>query len=99
MSGTYSPTLAQAKSFLRVEHDAEDTLISALLASAEDFVLDMTGAESIGTPTLQAAVLLSLAGLYEHRDGLIDGKAASRPQLHPVLETVLKSCRVDHSIT
>ena len=89
-----TPSLTEAKAFLRVDGEQDDALIQALLASARSFVLRMTGRASIDTDDLKAGVLLVLAGLWEHRDSHDE---ARRTVLHPVLKMILESARIDHA--
>ncbi len=89
-----TPSLAEAKAFLRIDGDADDALVEALLASAKSFVLRMTGRSSIDGDDVKAGVLLVLAGLWEHRDSHDE---ARRTVLHPILKMLLESARVDHS--
>jgi uncharacterized phage protein (predicted DNA packaging) len=64
-------SLTEAKQFLRVEHDADDELIAALISAARSAVELATrrtlAAPDIPAPLLQAIRLL-LAQSYEHRD-------------------------------
>jgi Phage gp6-like head-tail connector protein len=64
-------SLADAKKFLRVEHDADDELIASLIVAARNAVELATrrnlAAPDIPAPLLHATRLL-LAQSYEHRD-------------------------------
>ena len=77
-------SLAEAKQYLRVERDADDELVAALIAAARNAVELSTRrvliAPDIPAPLLQAIRLL-LAQSYEHRDQV-------RPDALP--ETVAK---------
>ncbi len=89
-----TPSLAEAKAFLRIDGDHDDVLVQALLASAVAFVLRMTGKISSDADDVKAGVLLVRAGLWEHRDSHDE---ARRTVLHPILKMLLESARVDHS--
>ena len=89
-----TPSLAEAKAFLRIDGDADDALVEALLASAKAFVLRMTGRSSIDGDDVKAGVLLVLAGLWEHRDS---HEEARKVTVHPVLKMLLESARIDHA--
>ncbi|MCB1928283.1 MAG: head-tail connector protein [Rhodocyclaceae bacterium] len=77
--------LAAAKRHLRVDHTAEDAHITLLLAAATTLVLDR--APDITGPVLDAAVLLVVADLFEHRD------ATSANPLSPAVENLLRYYR------
>ncbi len=88
----YRITLEEAKAYLRVENNEEDSLIASLLAAAESFVLRQTGKDSIDSYDLRAAELLVLSDFYEHRTAHDE---ARKVVISPVLEILLKSARVD----
>jgi uncharacterized phage protein (predicted DNA packaging) len=90
----YRITLDEAKTYLRVENNEEDSLITSLINAAESFVLRQTGRNSIDSYDLRAAELLILSDFYERRTAQ---EEARRVVITPVLEMLLKSARVDDS--
>lgn len=70
-------TLTDAKLFLRIDGDEEDTLISSLLIMSTELVegiLRRKISEFETIPeTIKQAVLLAVATLYENRQGGKDG--------------------------
>ncbi len=88
-----TPSISECKDFLRIDGDADDALVAALLASAVAFVLRMTGKSNIDGDDLKAGVLLVLAGLWEHRDS---HEEARKVAVNPILKMLLESARVDH---
>lgn len=65
-------TLEEAKQYLRVDTADEDTLIAAMLESAESICLDVARCGKDDLPEdpspLRVAVLYALAYLFEHRE-------------------------------
>lgn len=63
-------TLAELKAHLRIEHDAEDTLLSSLLAQAQAAAEDFCRADFSETQPepVRLAVLLMASHFYEYRD-------------------------------
>lgn len=64
--------LAEAKAYLRVDGDEEDTLIDELLRAAQKLCEDVSRLDEThydnAVGTARAAVLYTLAYLYEHRE-------------------------------
>ena len=65
-------TLAEAKAFLRVDSEAEDDTISALLGAAESLCLDVARLNETEAqphlPAMKEAVLYTVSFMYGHRD-------------------------------
>ncbi|HEX8232801.1 MAG TPA: head-tail connector protein [Caulobacteraceae bacterium] len=70
-------SLAEAKLFLRVDQDAEDQLVSTLIAAAQARVEVETGLvlDDASPAPLRLAVLQLTAHAYEHRE---DGEPPGR---------------------
>jgi len=64
--------LDEMKNYLRVDHEDDDSLITALIASAEVICLDVSRCDSIEafseTENAKIAVMYAAAYLYEHRE-------------------------------
>lgn len=70
-------TLDEAKVYLRVDHDAEDTVIASLIAAATDAVRDIADAwDGTGEvpARLKLAVLTRLAIVYDNRASMTGGE-------------------------
>lgn len=66
-------TLAEAKEYLRVDFDDEDTFITHLIGSAQRLCMDIVRVEDESVfeqdfSQARVAVLYSIAYLYEHRE-------------------------------
>ena len=66
-------TLAEMKNYLRVDHDADDMLITNTIQAAEKLCMDIARVESEDEyltvfDTGRIAVLYAVAYLYEHRE-------------------------------
>lgn len=65
-------TLEQTKLHLRVDHDDEDALITALIATATaatgDYLNVTTALDSTAAAPIKSAALLMVADLYENRE-------------------------------
>lgn len=89
-------TLDEAKTHLRIDHDAEDELIGTYLAaatqSAADFIhrpipwTDGEGAPVEVPAPVKAAILLILGDLYAHREGRFVG---TTPADNPAVQMLL----------
>ena len=65
-------SLAEAKEYLRLDTDAEDSTVESLIGSAQSLCMDIARLdeetfESVGE-IAKTAVLYALAYFYEHRD-------------------------------
>lgn len=65
-------TLAEAKLHCRIDHDDEDTLLTALIATATaatgDYLNATTALDSTAAAPIKSAALLMVADLYENRE-------------------------------
>ena len=65
-------SLEEVKSYLRVDTNDDDALITSLVKSAEQLCVNITRAkdteELYATDTAKVAVLYTVAFLYEHRE-------------------------------
>ena len=61
-------SLAEAKQYLKVEHDDEDGLIEQLLETSQKLCEDILR-QSKYSDVLKTAILYGVAYLYEHREG------------------------------
>ena len=68
---TDAVSLAEARLFLRVTHDAEDGLIALLISAAQVRVAAVAGLtlDAESPAPLRLAVLQLVAHAYDHRDG------------------------------
>lgn len=88
-------TLEQLKIYARVGHDAEDDLITGILAAAQSAVADMTGkdAPKNGDELYDTAVLQLAAHWYENRTPTETGAAVSEvPFTLPMLLNHIALC-------
>ena len=61
-------TLKEAKKYLRVDHDDEDTIIRKLIHTAESLCEGTLRKPAEPLPITKVAVLFAVAYLYEHRE-------------------------------
>lgn len=61
-------TLDEVKGYLRLDGNAEDDFLTALISSADQLCTDIARTEITGKPTARIAVLYAIAYLYEHRE-------------------------------
>lgn len=61
-------TLAEAKSYLRVDFSDDDNFITGAISSGEKLVADTLRKDLTDTPLNKVAVLYNVAYLYEHRE-------------------------------
>ncbi len=61
-------SLAEAKKYLRVDYDDEDTLIRKFILAAEKLCEDTLRKKAEKTPLNKVAVLFVVAYLFEHRE-------------------------------
>ena len=88
-------TLAETKLHLRVDHNDEDALIAALMATATAACADYLNMEAadlvVAVPApVKSAALLLVGTLYEHRESV-----SERPfSKNPAFEALLNPYRV-----
>jgi hypothetical protein len=95
-------TIEEAKTHLRVQHDAEDDLIAGLIEAAEDHVfrylerslpwIDDDGVEAPVPGSVRAAILLIVGDLYANREGRFVGVSQSD---NPAVRMLLAPYRVN----
>ncbi len=61
-------TIDEVKDYLRLDGNAEDDFLTALISSAEQLCTDIARTEIADKPTARIAVLYAVAYLYEHRE-------------------------------
>lgn len=65
-------TLSEAKEYLRIDGDSEDTTVESLLNAAESLCMDISRLDEDAFDSsgdiAKTAVLYTLAYFYEHRD-------------------------------
>ncbi|CAN7404761.1 head-tail connector protein [Acidovorax sp. LjRoot74] len=86
-------TLDEAKLHCRIDHDDEDALLGALIATATTAVADymnVTSVDSTAAAPVKSAALLLVGTLYEHRESV-----SERPfSKNPAFEALLNPYRV-----
>lgn len=60
-------TLAEVKSYLRVDGSEEDALIQMMMAAAEDFVIGAVGAYDESSPKAKMLYLYATQDMYDNR--------------------------------
>lgn len=84
-------TLAEAKEYLRIDGEDEDTLIEMLLKAAQGLCEDVsrleTGEFEAADEVAKIAVLFTLGYFYEHRE------EADHKNLSLTLRSLLGGCR------
>lgn len=61
-------SLNEAKKYLRVDYDDEDSLIESFIATGERLSYDTLRKDTSSSPALKIAVLFAVAYLFEHRE-------------------------------
>lgn len=61
-------TIDEVKDYLRLDSNAEDDFLTALISSAEQLCTDIARTEITDKPTARIAVFYAIAYLYEHRE-------------------------------
>ena len=86
-------TLDEAKLHCRIDHNDEDALLGALIATATAAVADymnVTSVDSTAAAPVKSAALLLVGALYEHRESV-----SERPfSKNPAFEALLNPYRV-----
>lgn len=60
-------TLEEVKLYLRVDEDADDTVIEAMMQAAEGYIQSAVGEYDSGNPRARMLYLLIMQDLYENR--------------------------------
>lgn len=82
-------TLEEAKEYLKVEYEEEDTLLLTLIASAEQMCADILRREiQLEDSLVKTAVLYAVGVMFENR-----GTNEETEQLIPTLKNILSSSR------
>ena len=86
-------TLDETKLHLRVDQDAEDSLLLALIDAAETAILDYLNTEELPSAApVHAAALMLVGALYENREAVTD-----RPLVdNKLYDRLLAPYRVNH---
>ena len=86
-------TLADAKLHCRIDHDDEDSLLGALIATATAAVADymnVTSVDSTAAAPVKSAALLLVGSLYEQRES----QGERQFYKNPAFEALLNPYRV-----
>ena len=81
-------TLDEAKLHCRIDHDDEDSLLGALIATATTAVADymnVTSVDSTAAAPVKSAALLLVGTLYEHRESVSDRPFSKNPAFEALL--------------
>ena len=81
-------TLPEAKLHCRIDHDDEDALLGALIATATAAVADymnVTSVDSTAPAPVKSAALLLVGTLYEHRESVSDRPFSKNPAFEALL--------------
>lgn len=91
-------TLAEAKSYLRVETEmnAEDDLIDGLINAASDYIQECTGKADDGSPLYNLCEKILVAHWYEHREA-VSGAMTDVPHTLQSLLTHIKLTEKEES--
>ena len=82
-------TLEEAKSYLRVDTDAEDDLIEGLIGAASDYIQECTGKHDDGSPLYKLCEKILVAHWYENR-GVVANNTTELPQGVQAMMTHIK---------
>ena len=82
-------TLAEAKSYLRVDTAAEDDLITSLISAAADYIQECTGKEDDGSSLYELCEKILVVHWYEHREA-VSGTVTDVPHTLQALLTHIK---------
>lgn len=81
-------TLDEAKLHCRIDHDDEDALLGALIATATTAVADymnVTSVDDTAAAPVKSAALLLVGTLYEHRESQGDRQFYKNPAFEALL--------------
>ena len=81
-------TLDEAKLHCRIDHNDEDALLGALIATATAAVADymnVTSVDSTAAAPVKSAALLLVGTLYEHRESQGDRQLYKNPAFEALL--------------
>lgn len=81
-------TLDEAKLHCRIDHNDEDALLGALIATATTAVADymnVTSVDSTAAAPVKSAALLLVGTLYEHRESVSDRPYSKNPAFEALL--------------
>ncbi len=87
-------TLAEAKSYLRVDTSDEDDLISALITAAAQYIAETTGRADDDSAVYELCEKVLVAHWYEHREA-VSGAVTDVPHTLQALLTHIKLYEAD----